>query len=237
MKLPKRLLKNHIELRQDHYEEIKAETAIERRWYEAATPYQTPADILAAAKDGKLAKVEATSDYLPILRFRNPKLIETYPPYLKPETKALLEEVCSRWRKKCDNLLIGKDIRLAISSLVMSETYRNELLKAGKLAIDKGPHVLGEAFDIDGCGYYVGEVPVNPRPKTQTEWDQAFGQMNALVKRPNFEDYSHYEKRVHEVLKDILDQMMLEGKLHYAWEYPGTINASFHICRHPDYSG
>jgi UDP-N-acetylmuramoyl-tripeptide--D-alanyl-D-alanine ligase len=233
--LPHRLLKNNIDLSQKHLEEIKSATVIERQWYEQAKPFKTLAEILAAAKTGRLQKIEPSPNYLPILRFRNPKLAGIYPPYLKAGTKVLLEEVTSRWRKETAIQGVGPDARLAVTALIMTEAYRDELIKAGKLAIDKGPHVLGEAFDIDGCGYYLGESPVNPRRQTHAEWDAVFGQMGAQLARPDFQNYDQYNPKVHQALQKVLEDMMKEGKLHYVLEYPGTTNASYHICRHPDY--
>lgn len=233
--IAQRLLISNVPLSSDHYEQIKAETEIEREWYKEVTPFASYEHINAAVIAGKLTKVEPARDYLPILRFRNPDLHETYPPFLKLKTKRLLDEVTSRWRTLALKKGINERIRLAISALVMSESYRNKLLQSDKLAIDKGPHVLGEAFDIDGCGYYLGDIPINPRPKTQGEWDAAFAHMGVSIPRPDFDSYSKYDPKVHETLKRILDIMMTEGKLHYVLEFPETTNASFHICRHPDY--
>ena len=131
---------------------------------------------------------------------------------------------------------VGHDrIRIAITSLVRTVPYQNTIVKAGKLADPDSAHTRGEAFDIDASGYYIDETPINPRTSMQADFMSAFKEIGADVYDQSFGDFSLYQPRVHELLKDVLERMMAEGKLHFVPEFPGTSNACFHVCRNPEY--
>lgn len=229
------LIKNNVKITKEEFEAAMAETAIERSWYESRPSFQNDDSIERAVKSGKLQKIIAGSNYLPILRFRNPKLHEQYPPYLTRETAALLNEICAEWRKRCTKAGLSGDIRLAITSLTRTAEYQERLIKTGKIAQPDSPHTRGEAFDIDGSGYYEKATPINARRDEHSAYHRAFSKLDAAVTNPEYGDYSKYNPRVHKILHEVLEDMKAMDKLHYLHEYPGTQYACFHVCRNPLY--
>ena len=233
-RIPRLLLMNNVKLTQREYRAVEQQTEIERQWYGGQPVFDPPA-IAAAAKAGKLVKVEETANYLPILRFRNLDLEEKYPPYLSKPAKRLLDEMGRNWRKQAQAAGVDGAIRLSVTSLTRSQEYQQIMREAGKLAMADSPHTRGEAFDIDGAAYYQGKSPVNPRAGKQSRWERAFAKLDARLAAPQFLDYSQYDPRVHTILSEVLAAMAAQAKLNYVLEYPGTTNACFHVCRQPDY--
>src|SRR5689334_20888491 len=83
--LPAKLLvKSNVAISQTDLARAIADTKIERDWFGRVAPYHTYQQIAASVAAGQLVKVSAGRDFLPTLRFRNPKLHEHYPPYLTP---------------------------------------------------------------------------------------------------------------------------------------------------------
>jgi hypothetical protein len=234
LQIPRELFVPNLGLTREHAKEVREETEIEREWYDDATPFANAQEIDDALSAGDLATLPDNPNYLPIMRYRNPKLVGIYPPYLRAATLALLNEVALNWRTRANHVGIDPRIRLSITGLVMSEEYRDQLIAAGKLAFDKGPHVCGEAFDIEGVGYYVGDTPLIPR--FQAGIRKVFEDMQADVDAPDYINFDAYDPRVHKVLKTVLDEMMAAHKLHYAHEFPGSTNTVYHICRNPAYN-
>lgn len=235
LRLPKPLLMNNVNLDPEHKRQVLAEVAIERDWFKKVEPFQNLAQILSAYGSGRLAKVEITANYSPILRLRNPKLAESYPGYLTKAAKILLDEVGQRWREQAEASDIDRGIHLAVTSLVRTQPYQNTIVKAGKLADPNSVHTRGEAFDIDASGYYAGDVAINARSAVHNDFQQAFKELDAELPTPQWGDYSRYNPKVHDILRRVLDEMSREGKLHFVVEYPGTTNRVFHVCRNPNY--
>ncbi|HSX48565.1 MAG TPA: DUF5715 family protein [Candidatus Nanoarchaeia archaeon] len=235
LKLPKALLLSNIELDTKHKDDILRQNQVERDWYKDEPPFQSLVQVLTAYGTGRLVKVEPNLDYQPIMRLRNPKLAESYPGYLTAEAKKLLEEVGHLWRLKMDEAGQDKAIRLAITSLVRTQAYQNTIVKAGKLADPNSVHTRGEVFDIDASGYYLGDRPVNNRQNLREGFKEAFRELNAEVDSPDYADFSLYKPDVHLLLKQVLNSMQKQGKLHFVHEFPGTGNDVFHICRNPEY--
>lgn len=237
IKIPARLLQSNIPVEKDYLQKISAEHAIERQWYKPVPTIHNTSELLGAVKQGTLVEVNETDDFLPIMRLRNPKLIDKYPRYLTRHSKALLLEIVTIWRKRMAEEGFDPKIRLAVTSMARTQEYQNQIVASGKLALSDGPHLRGEAFDIDGCGYYLGEQPVNPRQQqVGAEFEKAFKEMDAGMPMPTLVDYSKYQPRVHMIVREILDEMMLEDKIHYLHEFPGTTNTVYHIARNPDYT-
>ncbi|MEO7617363.1 MAG: DUF5715 family protein [Candidatus Saccharibacteria bacterium] len=235
LRLPKTLLISSIRLDEKHKREVLAENAIERTWHHKTAPFTSPDQILAAFATKRLAQVVPTADLLPIRRLRNPQLIATYPSYLTTEAHALLLEIGSLWRQAASAAGFDERIRIAITSLVRTKAYQNTLVKAGKLADPDSAHTRGEAFDLDASGYYIDETPINPRTTMQADFQKAFKELGADVFTDTFGDFSLYQPKVHEILKEVLVDMQTAGKLHFVHEFPGTGNDVFHVCRNPEY--
>ncbi|TAK89499.1 hypothetical protein EPO04_00055 [Patescibacteria group bacterium] len=235
--IPSRLLQSNIAVDKKYLERISREHKIERDWYEKVPSFPTNSDIIDAANKGVLVKVVETPDYLPIMRLRNPKLHDEYPPYLTKASAALLGQITAEWRKRMLAEGFDKNVRLAVTSLTRSQEYQDQIVASGKMALSDGPHLRGEAFDIDGCGYYVGDKPVNPRQKkVGGEFHKAFEQMDAGLPEPELIDYSEYQPRIHEILHEVLNDLMAKNKLHYLHEFPNTNNTVFHVARNPNAS-
>lgn len=198
----------------EELERVKRLSELERNWWRALPAYETAEDIMRDVRSGFLKKIDSDENLKLIMRFENSDLKE-WPPYLPKETAALLKEVGRRWREKAAQKEISEETRLAVTSLIRTTAYQEELIKRGKLAMPESPHTKGQCFDIDGCGYYNGGKAVNPR---QTD------------------DYKNsHNPNVHETLKETLEEMKAENCLNYILEYEGTNNQCFHITRSPDY--
>ena len=237
LRLPKTLLISNIKLDDAHKKAVLAENAIERKWHHHTPQFHSPEQILAAFGTHRLALVEPNDDILPIKRLRNPQLVATYPAYLTVNAHALLFEVGRRWREAVTKAGWDSQIRLAVTSLIRTESYQHTLVLAGKLADPDSAHTRGEAFDIDASGYYLGETPINPRTAMQDGFRQAFKAMGADTNGIAFGDFALYKPEVHTILKEVLIQMQQENKLHFVHEFPGTGNDCFHVCRNPEYQG
>lgn len=233
--LPKQLLLPNVQPSQEEIQKTLKENSIEREWYKHIKSYESVEDILADFKSKKLARVQSSANYLTILRLRNPKLETTYPPFLTQPTKDLLDEVMLSWRKEATKQGYSASIKIAVTSLIRSKAYQDEIVAAGKLADPDSVHTKGEAFDIDAAGYYLDGVPVNARKNKHTDFHRAFKSLHADVENPEYGDYSLYQPEIHEILHTVLKAKYRENKLHFIHEHAGTTNAVFHICRNPSY--
>lgn len=220
----------------EEYKAAMERTKIERDWYADQQPFRNEQAIKTAAQNGELVKIEADHNFLPIMRFRNPDLHDKYPPYLRPEAKALLDEIGRDWREAMNQAGKPEEIRLALTSMVRSEEYQEELLKAGRFAQPNSPHSMGEAFDLDSAGYYVGEQPMNPRVAVKDQFEAGFQKMSTRLKPKELADYAQFDPEVTLMLLTVLSQKMREGKLHFIVEFAGTENEIYHICRNPAYT-
>lgn len=217
-------------------ERIKHATLIERKWWRHQHPYQNYAAISDDVKELTLVMVKPTKNYLPALRFRNPKLHHLYPPFLEWYTKQLLDELTDVWRERMNQSKQDIDIRLAIANMTITEDYQKQLVASGKLAILGNPHVRGVAFDIDASAYYLGEIPVNDRKKVKNQYSEKFTSAGAYVKAPEYLNFSSKLTQLPLTLfEEVLAEFKDQKKLNFVHEYPGTNNSSFHICRNPEY--
>jgi hypothetical protein len=233
--IPKTLLLSTTNLTDSHLQAVLSENEIERSWYEDVPGYRTIDEIRADVETGKLVKVEPDNNIVPIMRLRNPELVDTYPPYLLKDAAVLLIEVGEAWRRAMDQAGLDKTIHIAVTSLIRTTDYQATLVKAGKLADPDSPHTRGAAFDLDASGYYLGETPVNPRNGLHPAFHQAFKELGAELPAPAFGDAKLYNPRVHELLKMALEAMQRAGKLHFVHEFPGTGNDVYHVCYNPEY--
>ena len=234
--VPKTLLLNNVSLKASELRKVLRENAIERGWYKGIQPYRSLADIILAVETGKLVRVVPTDNYQPIMRLSNPMVAEMYPGYLTSEAKQLLDEVGTAWRQAMGQAGLDSKIKLAVTSLVRTVSYQQAIVRAGKLADPDSVHTRGEAFDIDGSGYYIGSIPINARKDRQDDFKNAFRELGAAEDAPEFGDYKLYQPEVHQMLGRVLDHMQSQEKLHFVVEYADTTNQTFHICRHPSYN-
>ncbi len=208
------LLSKGVVAQKEELEEVRRLSEEERMWWKDFLPYETTEQILKAIERGILEEIKGDENFRLIMRFSNPEL-EKWQPYLDKNAAALLSEVGERWRKKIKVSRLPNDICLALTSLVRTKKYQEEIINAGKLAMPDSPHTKGQSFDIDGCGYYIGDSVVNPR---QCE---------------NYQEI--YKPLVHQILKEVLGEMKNEGHLSYIQENKNTGNQCFHITRNPAY--
>ncbi len=234
--LNKKVIKLGFQASNEELERVKKATEIEREWWSEREAYSSFSAIEEDVGRGHMTKVEGATNYLPAMRFRNPKLKIQYPPYLEGLTKALLDELTQEWRTRMDAEDQPKDVRLAVANLTITQAYQKELAKSGKLAILGNPHVRGVAFDIDASAYYFGDTPVNDRQNLKSEYDKRFTDAQAASYVPPFRNFDeHLTRRPLEIFGEVLQQAKIDGKLNFVLEYPGTNNASYHICRNPNY--
>ena len=234
--LQKQVIKLGYTASQEELARVERETEIERTWWSARPSYASYQSILDDVAAGAATKVIGTKNYLPAMRFRNEKLNEQYPPYLESGTKKLLDELTTEWRVRMDAANLDSQIRLAIASLTIAEGYQKQLASSGKLAILGNPHVRGVAFDIDASAYYFGETPVNDRSPVKDEYDKRFTDAGAAAYVPKYHNFDkHLTREPLEILLDVLRDKKLNNELNFVHEYPGTNNASYHVCRNPEY--
>ena len=208
-------ISNPVIASREEREMVRILAEIEHDWWGDIESYKSVEDILNDVENGNLVEVLPDENFHLIMRLTNPDL-ENWQPFLRRETYHLLREVVRRWRNKMNERNLPKNIKLAVTNLTITKAYQREIIKQGKLATDKASHSKGQSFDIDGCGYYEDDVAVNPR----------FTENYKEVYRPE----------VHELLKEVLDEMTKEHVLHYILEFAGTDNQSFHITRSPEYN-
>jgi len=207
-------LENPAKASAEEIERVRKLSEIERKWWKNYPAYETVDDILKDAEKGVLMKIESDEDFKLIMRFENPDL-KDWQPYIHKDTALLLKKVGEKWRQKMIQNGLSDKIILSITSLIRTAEYQEKLTKRGKLAMPNSPHTKGQSFDIDGCGYYENNKAINPR---QSE---------------NYKDF--YNPRVHQLLRELLEDMKKENCLNYILEYEDTDNQCFHITRNPDY--
>ncbi|HEY4498419.1 MAG TPA: DUF5715 family protein [Candidatus Paceibacterota bacterium] len=210
----KAAITNPIRATKKEKEEVREQTEVERSWWTEIKPYESLEEIASDFASEKLVRVKPNSDFKLIMRFANPEL-EDWQPYLRRDAASLLYEITKNWRVKMTNAELSRDIRLSVTSLVRTTNYQIKLIELGKLAMLDSAHTKGEAFDIDGCGYYDAEENINPR------------------QNKNYRVL--YNPLVHQLLQKTLEEMKLEGKLNFVLEYKGSTNQVFHIARSPRY--
>ena len=227
------LLKSRIAVSKAMIEDMTDETRVEREWHKNSQRFFTDEDIVKALASSVLVKIEPSENILPTMRYRNPDLHTVYPPYLTPVAAELLSNIGEMWRARCDELGIDKNIRLALTSMSRTVEYQEKIIASGKLAQPDSPHTNGEAFDIDGSGYYLGDVAVNNRAHEKSNFRAAFaGIADPGQDSPDFRP-DLYDPTVISVLIEVLNKLQKEDRIHYLEEFPGTNNECYHICRNP----
>lgn len=208
------VLSKGIVAEKEELEKVRELSEMERAWWRDFSPYETNEQILEDFEKGALERIEDDENLKLIMRFSNPEL-EKWQPYLGKEAARLLREAGERWRERMKAAGLPDDIRLAITSLIRTKKYQEEIIKAGKLAMPNSPHTKGQSFDIDGCGYYIKDSVVNPR---------------------QCENYLKiYKPLVHQILKEVLDEMKEDEFLTFIQENKGTDSQCFHVTRNPSY--
>ncbi len=215
---------------------------IEQGWYGNAYRYQNQADIQAGIARGDLVRVVADENLRPIGRFRNPELENTYPPYLTSAALACAQLVGRMWRREANNLRVPRNVVLSCTSFVRHEGYQAQLVAAGKYAVSKSIHPIGNALDIDLGGYYMDrddtEVVVSLRePKAQLNIATAMAEDYGVERYdPPRLGPAHFNELVPKALKIALDRLQDEGALAWLNEMPGTANNVAHIAAAPDFA-
>ena len=185
---------------------------IEKEWWKNYPAYENLDQIKADIEKGILEEIKSDNNFRLIMRLRNPEL-KDWLPYLEKNTGRLFREVGNRWREKMTKEKMPEEIFLAVTNLLVTADYQKKVALRGKLAVEGSSHSKGHSFDIDGCGYYLGDKTINPR---QT---------------PDYEKV--YVSKVHAMLVEVLEEMKKGGLLNFIREFPDSNNQSFHITRNP----
>jgi hypothetical protein len=117
-------------------------TRREREWYSQHKRYETNEDILRAEKLGEVVLVHEDVNIMPIARLRNKELNESFPPYLLPYSRHVLNVIGRLWRTELNELPGRNDnSRLAVTSLARSLEMQAQLVgRADKLASPDSTH-------------------------------------------------------------------------------------------------
>lgn len=193
--------------------EVDRLLAQEQEWLKNEPSFKNNKKVAQAIADGSLHKLESDDNIKLIMRLESPEFTD-WIPYLLDPAADLIHEIGMRWREKMTEHTLPNDIRLAATGMLRTTEYQKELVAKGDLAIQDGPHAKGYSFDIDGCGYYDAQGSINPRQSDQYE--------------------KKYIPKVHELLKETLEELRQKNKLSYIIEFPGTSSQGFHITRNPN---
>lgn len=222
----------------DNQRQAFLDTAPERRWINQAgyDPYVDNVAIARAEARGELVALDPVGvGFRQIGRlvrwqdaFDDPgsELPFPYPPaYLRPEAVAVARYVAEAWQ---DGVQDGA-LSLSFTSLVRHVAFQQRIIDQGKVAIDPSEgvssHLVGLAFDIDGCGMYFSDgdqvIGVNPNPNQDETRLSMYRDL-----RPRLDDGFA-------VLRSVLGEMSAEGTVNVVEELSGINKHCFHICANP----
>jgi hypothetical protein len=233
--IPKTLLISTAIVTEDHLSDVLDANQVERDWYMGIPGYDGIEQIKTDVAIGTLVQVYPDGNTVPIMRLRNPKLHDSYPPFLKQAAAKVLTEIGSAWRTAMNEASYDQTITIAITSMIRTMEYQATIVAAGKLADPNSVHTRGGAFDLDASGYYLDSLPINPRTGLQADFDMAFEELGINDDAPRFGDQALYQPKVHELLKAVLQKLQANGRIHFIHEFPGTGNDVFHVCYNPGY--
>lgn len=215
----------------------------ERDWYGAMAHYADQKAIQTASETGELVRVNADDNFQIIGRFRhdNPEL--PYQPYLTHSALHMLHVMGRYWRHAARSRGIADGVRLAVTSMVRSQEYQDELVRAGKFAVPDSTHMTGNAFDIDLGGYYNAledgrEATVSLRsPATQSKIGKA------LVRDLGLEPYNpvrfgpeSFEPEVTEAVMRVAEGLHQLGVINRVIEMPESANRVLHVAVSPSWT-
>jgi hypothetical protein len=220
---------------------LSERTRREREWYSRYKRYETNADILRAEKIGELVLVHEDVNIMPIARLRNRELNESFPPYLLPYSRHVLNVIGRLWRTELNDLPgRNHDFRLAVTSLARSLEMQAQLVKrTDKLASPDSTHCAAAAFDIDASGYYIKDISGGIHPVDHPERDPAkvdeIGQiLRSNVSHPVNYVHSHeYRPEIIEALLGVTSYLHERDVINAIVEYEGTSNQCVHIAPNP----
>ena len=202
----------------EEFKKVKDHYSIEKGWWGEYPSYENMEDVNNAIEKGVLTRVTSNRDIK--IRISVEKgLIEGSIPYLEKETALLLTEIGKQWREKMKHKSLPENIVLAVPSLLRTKEYQKKIVDEGVLALPESTHTKGFAFDVDGSGYYLY---------------QEDGNTQSINARQSADYLNSYNKEVHEILREVLEEMKSGGLLNYIPEYENTDNQCFHIARNPE---
>lgn len=197
----------------EELKEVERLLAREREWLKDEPTFKNNMEVAQAIAEGSLHRLESDNNIRLIMRLESPEFTD-WIPYLLDPAADLFHEIGARWREKMVKYGLPDDIRLAATGMLRTTEYQKELVAKGDLAVQGGPHAKGYSFDIDGCGYYDKDGSINPRQSDRYK--------------------EKYIPKVHELLKETLDELKKEDRLSYILEFPGTSSQGFHITKNPN---
>lgn len=224
-------------------QDIDEELALERAWHRDSVRYPTNDMIRICAGTGELARVRGDRNIGLIMRFRNPELHDTYPPYLQPRAAATLRLLGIVWRQEADMAGIPSTVRLAATSFTRSQEYQNQLVSAGKFAVSNSTHMTGYTFDLDLSGYFMDsaetgqEMSITMRPPAVNNtianaFRSDYGRNDPAPIRLGPE---HFDQAVPDTLLTAAGILFRQGLINMVPEMFGTPNSALHISTPPVY--
>jgi hypothetical protein len=221
-------------------ESVERQISREADWFVGQPRYTTNGDIIASALNGELIKVEPTPNCRPIARYLMPENGHLYLPYLAPYAALALQLIGDRWRAEADQLGLPKNICLALTSLIRSMVYQQQLCNTpGKLALATSSHTAGGAFDIDCAGYYLmmGADVVPVRLSSVEEQlvmhDHTAQSMGIVATRTLVFGPEHFDPKVKQALMRAVGPFHEANFINVVPEYIGTTNECLHIGVNP----
>ncbi len=222
---------------------IDQDLAIERGWYADTTAFESLSDVAIACQFGRLQYVRADTNIRPITRLLNPHLHGRFLPLLTPNAATVLHVFGAEWRKHAEDLGVSADTRLAVTSLTRTAEYQQQLVAAGKFASSRqSSHTVGNAFDIDLGGYYVGQNEVGITAVSERSLDKQLRIAEAFVGGLGVRHQAilrlgaeHYDPRVEQATYLAQTALEQQGLIKGLIEMQDTPNRCLHVAVAPDH--
>ncbi len=150
------------------------------------------------------------------------------------------------WRLAANTKGVDPRIRLAATSFVRTDEYEEELIAAGKFAVQRSTHGSGNSFDVDYCGYSYWdaslqrEVVVSLRPPdAQLAIASAFERDLGVTRtdEPLRLGPEHFDERVPACIDFVVERLYLNNRLNFVLEMANTPNGAMHITPSPNSTG
>lgn len=234
-----RVARGFTEAGEADFAALDVELAPERRWYAHHPRYQTDSDIEFAFVQGRLVELPNDTNVRRLARFEGASR-QQFKPYLTPNAVRFAQLFGELWRQEL-SLHYGIDdqrLRLAVTSMVRSQTYQDDLIRAGKLASADTTHTTGNTLDFDGAGYYIvenGTVAAHGHPARATQRTEILDGLKTEYGehdiRPHYRD--DYDPRVLQCARDVAFTLEQSGIINLVPEFTDTPNAVLHIATNP----
>ncbi len=229
-----------------YVQDVIAQTARERVWYEGAERFGDIDQLLGAVAAGTLVHVGPSSHVMPIFRLRAPGTETHKPPFLLPSSRAALGAVSRLWREELEELdVAAPELRLAVTSLARTEQMQQALIDDGVVAAPGSTHCVGAAFDLDASGYYRVDLdngivsvasPLRDRAGMRRIERALMDQHDNNDTPAQFAEGSEFDATVMTALLVVAQELHDGGYLNRIVEFPDSGNQCLHVCPSPEVS-